>query len=278
MAFAMSRARLSWPPELAWPSAFAVVFVALCGLVPACRPQGTPPPPTPAGHRSQALRPDLARAVAAWHEHDDIAPLRSWVAQHPDADDVHVWREVVALTDYDACHVDGAIDEARMRVLVQRYPDTVAAKTAIARLSADVLDRLRTSVPSRELVEFLDGGDAWARTGDDGAKMPAVDLAAFHDAHAPELEQSLARVLVADRCRTYMGYCNWWIEHRPAAAETPAIAAARKQAWYDRGHPSWRGGPHARCSYRCAKTCRERATALDDDCWTSCDSRCPGSG
>jgi hypothetical protein len=250
------------------------VFVALCGLLLACRPQGTPPPPVPAGHRAKALAPELARAVHAWHELDDIAPLRTWVGAHPDDADVEVWREVVALAEYDECHADGAIDEARMRVVVQRYPGTVAANTAIARLSGDVLGRLRTSVPSRELVEFLAGGDGWAKSEDGGERMPAIDLASFHDAHAPELEQSLARALVADRCRTYMAYCNWWIEHRPGAAETPTIAAARKQAWYDRGHPPWRGGAYARCSYRCATTCRERAAPLDDDCWAPCASRC----
>jgi len=262
-------------PRVMARARLAVVLVALCGLLPACRPQGTPPPPTPAAHRARALSPELARAVAAWHERDDIGPLRSWVARHPADGDVEVWREVVALADYDACHADGAVDEARMRELVQRYPDTVAAKTAIARLSGDVLGRLRSSVPSRELVDFLAGSEAWARTQDGSAKMPAIDLAAFRDAHALELEQSLAQALVADRCRTHMGYCNWWIEHRPDAAETPAIAAARKQAWYDRGHPTWQGGPHARCSYRCAKTCRERAAPLDDDCWAPCYSRCP---
>jgi hypothetical protein len=262
MPRAMARARL------------ALAFAALLAAF-ACVPKGTPPPPAPAGHRAQPRAPELERAVRAWHDHDDIAPLRAWIDRHPQAHDVDVWREVVALADYDACHADAGVDEAGMREVVRRYPDTVAARTAIARLSGDTLGRLRTSIPSRDLVDLLDGGDAWARTDDGALRMPATDLAAFRNAHADELEQALARTLVADRCRTLMGYCNWWIEKRAGAPQTAAIAAARKQAWYDRGHPEWRGGAHARCAARCMKTCRERATALDDGCWTPCYSRCP---
>ena len=262
MPRAMARARL------------ALAFAALLAAF-ACVPKGTPPPPAPAGHRAQPRAPELERAVRAWHDHDDIAPLRAWIDRHPRAHDVDVWREVVALADYDACHADAGVDEAGMREVVRRYPDTVAARTAIARLSGDTLGRLRTSIPSRDLVDLLDGGDAWARADDGALRMPATDLAAFRNAHANELEQALARTLVADRCRTLMGYCNWWVEKRPDAPQTAAIAAARKQAWYDRGHPEWRGGPHARCAARCMKTCRERATALDDACWTPCYSRCP---
>jgi hypothetical protein len=220
--------------------------------------------------------------VQAWNDRDDIGPLRAWVDAHATAassrgraDDVQVWREVVALAEYDACHADDAVDEARMREVVRRWPDTVAGRSAVVRLTGDVLGRLRAAIPSRDLVDFLEGGDAWARATDGQSRLPATDLVAFRDAHAPALAASLGQTLLADRCRTHMAYCNWWIERRADDARTPAIAAARKQAWYERAHPTWRGGPHARCAARCAKTCRERATPLDDGCWSPCYARCP---
>ena len=261
----MSRARL------------ALAFIAVFAAGGACHPNISAPPPVPAGHRATKRAPALERAVAAWKERDDIGPLVGWLAQHGDDPDAEVWREVVAMHDYDACHAGEAIDEAGMREVVRKYPDTVAGRVAIARLSGDMLGHLRRAIPSRDLVDFLDGGQAWARTDDGQARMPATDLAAFHGAHAQDLEQALARTLVTDRCRTHMAYCNWWIQRRPAAPETSTIAAARKQAWYDRGHPTWRGGAHARCALRCSLNCRERAMPLDDSCYPPCYARCPNA-
>jgi hypothetical protein len=254
-----------------------LAFIAVFAVGAACHPKISAPPPVPAGHRPTTRAPALEHAVVAWKEHDDIRPLKGWVAQHRDAPEAEVWREIIALHDYDACHAEAGTDEARLREVVRRYPETVAGRVAIARLSGDVLGHLRRAIPSRDLVDFLDGGQAWARTDDGQSRLPAIDLAAFHGAYAPDLEQTLARTLVADRCRTHMEYCNWWVERRPDAPQTAAIAAAWKQTWYERGHPTWRGGAHARCSLRCSLNCRERAKPLDDSCYAPCYARCPNS-
>lgn len=248
-------------------------LAAMVGATAACRPHVAPPPPPTPEPRGSAQPAELARALAAWHDDDDIDPLRAWVRAHPDAAQAEVVREVVALHDYDACYGEG-VDEDGLRAVVVAYPDTVAGRIASARLVGDGLGRLRANVPSRELVDFLDGGDAWARTEDGRSRLPATDLQWFRSTHAPELEAKLASTLLADRCRAHMGYCNWWIAKRPDAGETPAITEARRQTWYERGHPTWRGREHARCAYKCAKTCRERSTSLDDGCYGPCYARC----
>jgi hypothetical protein len=247
-------------------------LLLVLAIATACSRAGEHGPPAAPQRQGAALAPALAEAIATWHDADDIEPLASYVAAHPEAD-LGVWREVVALHRYDACDASAA-DPHGLRTVAQQFPDTVAGNYARVTLLGDGLGRLQSAAVGPLVVDFLDGGDAWTRDAEGRSHVPTTEIDATRRERAPQLRARLASALVDDGCATTMGYCTWWIAKYPGEPETRAIADAAKQAWYRRGHPHWKGGQHARCALRCAKGCRESATPLDDSCYAPCYAKC----
>ncbi|MFO0636518.1 MAG: hypothetical protein U0168_27120 [Nannocystaceae bacterium] len=242
-------------------------------LAAACRTAGPPAvPPPPPGAVAAALDPALADAVATWRGADDIEPLARYLERHGDDDSLGVWREVVALHRYDLARQREAPAQP-LREIAVSYPDTVAGQVATATLLDDVLASLYGEVPGPKVIDFLEGGRAWAADADGGA-LPGLDAEALRRAHGEALRALLAAALLDDGCDSTMGYCTWWLTRLASDPRSPDIAAAAKQTWYRRGHPTWQGGEHARCALRCAKRCRERATPLDDRCYGGCYAKC----
>lgn len=229
-------------------------------------------PPSPPERRVEAQPPALVAAIERWHQADDIEPLARYVAANPGAQD-GVWREVVALRRYDACDRAGT-DAQALRTVAHDFPDTVAGRLASATLLGDGLGRLRAEVPGPLVVDFLDGGDAWARDGHGQLQLGVAELERAQAEQAPGLRDRFAAALAADGCATTMGYCSWWSSRYPNDPRTAGIIAAAKQTWYRRGHPTWQGGEHARCAARCVKRCKAIAAVLDDSCWQPCYARC----
>jgi hypothetical protein len=128
-------------------------------------------------------------------------------------------------------------------------------------------------VPGMLATDFLDGGDAWTRAAD-GTKVADIDLSTVAERHGAPIRDAMAAALLRDRCNATMGYCTWWVARYPSDPRTASIASEITQTWYRRGHPHWEGGRHARCAYRCAKQCRDRAAPLDDGCYAPCYSTC----
>lgn len=232
------------------------------------------PPPVPVHERGPAMDPALAAAIRAWHEHDDLGPLRAYVRAHPDDDVAARWREVVALHGYDACGHAADPDVDGLRRVVADYPDTMGGRVAALTLAGDGLARLRAHNPSPEVVDFLAGGDAWNRGASGEPRVPADQAAAIHREHVDEIRDAMARVLLADGCRTALGYCTWWVEHETGHASTRAIRHALDSEWYRRGHPPWKSGEHLRCAQRCVRRCRPEAKPLDDGCHAPCFAKC----
>lgn len=229
--------------------------------------------PPSAPYRTAVAQPEaLAMAIASWHEDEDIEPLAGYVAAHPDAD-LGVWREVVALYRYDACG-ESRTDVHGLRTVAHDFPDTVAGQIAEVTLLGDGLARLHAEVPGPLLVDFLDGGDAWTRDSRGNSQVAAADLERVRRERGPALRAQLVAALVSDACNATMGYCTWWLSRYPGDAESVAITSAVTKTWYRRGHPTWKGGEHARCALKCAKRCRERAAVLDDSCYQPCYARC----
>lgn len=254
--------------------AAAVLLLSCIAMGSACARAGKGGPPPPPRSASEKTRsPELTQAIASWREQDDLEPLRRWVRRHPTDPEAGVWREIVALHRYDACNGEAGNDEAGLRIVARDYPETLAGRVATITLVGDRLDTLYAAIPGTLVTDFLDGGDAWARTGD-GSAIAGMDLAAIHDVHGEPLRHAMAKALVADHCDATMGYCSWWVARYPSDASTPTVKAEIAQTWYRRGHPHWRGGKHARCAFRCMRECRERAEPLDDTCYAPCYSQC----
>lgn len=242
-------------------------------VVGACAPSGASSVPVaPARSTAVTLPPALADAIGRWHEHEELDPLARYVAAHPE-EDLGVWREVVALHRYEACGT-GRSDLPGLRTVAQDYPDTIGGRIAGITLLGDGLGRLEAEVPGALLVDFLDGGDAWARDASGASMVTAADAERARAAHGPALRDRLGRALLSDRCATTMGYCNWWLSRYPDAEASENIEAAVGEVWSQRAHPTWQSGEHARCAVRCVKRCRPRAAPLDDSCFAPCYSRC----
>lgn len=224
--------------------------------------------------RGPAMDPKLTAAVAAWHEHDDLAPLRAYVRANPDDKAAERWREVVALHGYDACARTAEPDISALRRVVVDYPDTMAGRVAAVTLAGEGLARLRTHNPSVEVADFLAGGDAWNREPSGNLRLPADQAATIRREHTNEVRDSMARALVTDGCKGLLGYCTWWLEHESAHASTPAIRTALDAEWYRRAHPPWKSGEHLRCASRCVRQCRPEAKPLEDACYAPCFARC----
>lgn len=231
--------------------------------------RGFPSPP----QRSVHAQPEaLTRAIADWHEDENIEPLAEYVAAHPDAE-LGVWREVVALQRYDACGASRT-DVHGLRTVLHEFPDTIAGRIAGATLMGDGLSRLRAEIPGPLLVDFLAGGDAWTRDLEGRPQIATADAERVRSEEESDLRSQLAAALLRDGCEATMGYCAWWLSRYPGDADTAGIAAAATKTWYRRGHPSWRGNEHARCALRCAKNCKANAKPLDDSCYQPCYARC----
>ncbi|MBC8072809.1 MAG: hypothetical protein IAG13_31095 [Deltaproteobacteria bacterium] len=231
------------------------------------------PPPVPSRARGQAIEPELEQAIASWHDADDLEPLRAWVKRHPQHAAAELWREVVALHSYESGEPGQEPGDDQLRSIAREYPETLAGQVATITLVGDRLGSLYAAVPGLLATDFLDGGDAWTRA-EDGTKVADVDLSTLAERHGTPIRDAMAQAMLGDRCSATMGYCNWWVARYPSDPRTASIATEIAQTWYRRGHPHWEGGRHARCAYRCAKECRERATPLDDGCYAPCYSTC----
>ncbi len=228
-------------------------------------------PATP-GRAAPSRDADLAEAVSRWHDDGDIEPLARYVAGHPD-EDTGVWREVVALHRYEACG-ESSTEMHGLRTIAHEFPDTVGGRIAAVRLFGDRLTRLRSEIPGPLVVDLLGGGDAWTRDESGVTQISAVDAERVRSEYAAELRDQLGAALVAEGCDATMGYCTWWLHRDLAGAHDRAIATAAAKTWVRRGHPTWRGGEHARCAARCSKRCRDAATPLDDSCFAPCYATC----
>jgi hypothetical protein len=259
----MGRARGSLYPTLC-------VASLLLGCAGGAR-SGPPALPTPVQAPSRS--PALLHAIASWHEHDDLEPLRAWVRRHPDDPDAALWREVVALHSYEACAAESGPGDAGLRSVAREYPETLAGQVATITLVGDRLGSLYAAVPGPLATDFLDGGDAWTRAAD-GTGIAGLDVSTITDHHGTAIRDAMGQALLADRCDATMGYCSWWVARYPSDPRTATIADEVAQTWYRRGHPQWEGGRHARCALRCAKECRDRAAPLDDTCYAPCNDRC----
>lgn len=252
---------------LRWMSALMAAAV-----LTACASSPPPAPPSAPRRAGPEVPPALAEAIATWHDDGDLEPLAGYVAAHPD-DDLGVWREVVALHRYEACATTQP-DREGLRSVAREYPDTVGGNIAAVTLFGDGLGRLHAEIPGPLVVDFLDGGDAWARDAHGALSIGAAELERAREQYAPGLRQQLADALLAEGCDATMGYCNWWLSRQADAPQSAAVGAAVANTWSRRAHPTWQGGDHARCAVRCVKRCRPRAAPLDDSCFAPCYARC----
>jgi hypothetical protein len=252
---------------------------------PSCR--HAPPPPDPASPQaaSAAARSELTDAVARYHDHGELDPLRAWVERNPEHDDAQIWREVIALRTYESIAIgdahegdDPAVaalpdpDPQALLALAIAYPSTIGGRTAQAMLEADGLRRLTEPALNPIVIEFLEGNDAWPQTA--GVLMPSVDLADFRARHEAQLADRFARRLLDDGCTTTMGYCTWWVRRFPDAEATALMRDHMQQVWTKRAHPRWQGRNHAACAFACARKCRQGAVPFDDSCYDRCMVRC----
>lgn len=240
-----------------------------------------------------AIQSELDHAVVAYHDDGDLAGLAAWVEKHPEHPDHALWEEVVALRVYESVVIGDPWSEApieegddpavaplpepsvpKLRALVERYPNTVAAKTATAVLEAEGLRRLTQPPFNDNVVAFLEGNDDWVRDDDGRSLLPNVDLDAFRSRHEDTLRTRLGERLVEDGCTSKMGYCTWYVQAFPQAPVVTGLTSAMKDEWYRRAHPRWRGKRFANCTYKCAKRCQTQAEPLDDACYAPCFSRC----
>lgn len=264
------------------PLAIALGILLTVVAPAACEHGNASAPPVPPRAAHGITSPELQAAVDAWREDDDVGPLQRYLEQHRDDESLGVWREVVALHDYDRARP--IIDEQRRTAspaqlgrIAERYPDTIAGQLSAATLLSDVVDALYREPAGPLVIDFLDGGTAWCHAREDakgGHGAACREAQAIRRSHAVTVQRRLSSALQADGCAATMATCNWWIARYPDAPETAAIVAASREVWQRRAHPHWQGGEHARCALRCAKTCRERATPLDDGCYDPCYAGC----
>jgi hypothetical protein len=247
----------------------AVGLIAL-GCATSCTTRSATPLPSPPVRDEGARPPALDDAIARWHDDDDIEPLAAYVADHP-SDELGVWREVVALARYETTH---ASSDAALLSLAHEFPDTVAGSVAALTVQGEALARVEADVPGMLAVDFLDGKGGWACDADGRAMLPRATRESIERARSAGLRERFGDALVAEGCVETMGYCTWWTTRFPTAPQTAAIERAVAAEWYRRGHPTWKGGEHARCALRCAKRCRQSAEPLVDDCYDGCYSRC----
>jgi hypothetical protein len=249
----------------------------------------------------------LRAAVDRYHETGDLTALQAWLQQHPDDPEAAIWREVVALRDYEDRSYgewsaiddpdlsgwggpDDAVeyaadgppdaglperDEAVLRELARRHRGTMVGDTAVAVLDQVRVRSLLQLAVSRRVTDLLDGRVDWAEPGQTPDEAARADFVAFRGRHAPALRQQLADALVADACWTTMGYCTWWIDRYPDDPVTATLGEAQRAVWYRRAHPTWKGNNHTYCAHKCVDACRPQATPLDDACFEPCYLRCP---
>lgn len=220
-----------------------------------------------------ALPPALDAAVVRWHEHDDIEPLAAYVATH-DGDELGVWREVVALARYETTNEHELQSDAALRSLATEFPDTIAGSVAAVTVQGDVIARVEADVPGMLAVDFLDGTGRWALDASGRELLAPATRASIERARGSGLRDRFGDALVAEGCVDTMRYCTWFTARFPTAVQTDAITKSVAAEWYRRGHPTWKGGEHARCALRCAKRCRQSVTPLDDECYAGCYSGC----